>query len=120
MYLKKYFLFFFFFYGPPRAPRYRRSLGVVRPSRWAPDHQSEVGDYFYIILHELSYYIEMNASKNVFKKPLLLQHCARTPLTFLTEASSKKKMRTTNVGTSARHINWELKPGPNVVESLFR
>jgi hypothetical protein len=33
--------FFFFFYGPPRAPLCRRSLGKVRPLRWAPDHQSE-------------------------------------------------------------------------------
>jgi hypothetical protein len=37
---------FFFFYGPPRAPRFRRSLGKVRPLRWAPDHQSEVEEIF--------------------------------------------------------------------------
>jgi hypothetical protein len=32
---------FFFFYGPPGIRRCRRSLGKVRPLRWAPDHQSE-------------------------------------------------------------------------------
>jgi hypothetical protein len=28
------------FYGPPQVPRCHRSRGVVRPLRWAPDHQS--------------------------------------------------------------------------------
>jgi hypothetical protein len=38
---------FFFFYGPPQVPRRRRSRGMVRPLRWAPDHQSgDEASYF--------------------------------------------------------------------------
>ena len=41
--------------------------------------------------------------------PLLLQHCGLRLEVLLKEESRKKKMRTTNVGTRAMHINFELK-----------